>query len=487
MTIAELLRAALEQTGYLAVLTGLPDGARRRGNVEKLLDKAETSGRVTLSAFMQYLTDLSENEAREGEALLESEGAVQLMTVHKSKGLEFPLVVLVDTAYDWERSQSRRSPMVYGTGCKVYDADNEIQKPFAYRRAERLDKLRQIAERRRLLYVAATRAQDYLLVSGQIAYKPDQDIAAKGWLGWLIDALDLRDYTPQEALTIRYDWGEVRVFCPQTVSDPHAAAETYDDWGDLSGDLPPLLAAVPRAVDAPARSLTATQIADLGSAWLANPSESRDFFVQRWRRSVLHDAPAHVELARRVASKKVGEIVHRAIQWNIPDDDDELRDLLRRYAWEEGIVSAQASREAVDRAYVLLQRVRRSDVFRWIASAREVYRELPFVYRTDKRTIHGVIDVLLRGADDQWRLVDYKTSWVGKSVTPPMLADHALRYHLQVGVYAAAVQELVGIAPLVYIHYIRYAQTITVDENAWSGALAQLENYIGEIVKHDYD
>ena len=100
VTIAELLRAALERTGYLAVLTGLPDGERRRGNVEKLIEKAETSGRLTLSAFTQYLKDMSESEAREGEAVLESEGAVQLMTVHKSKGLEFPLVVLVDAGYE---------------------------------------------------------------------------------------------------------------------------------------------------------------------------------------------------------------------------------------------------------------------------------------------------------------------------------------------------------------------------------------------------
>ncbi len=129
VTIAELLRSALDATGYLAVLTGLPDGARRRGNVEKLLDKAETSGRVTLSAFVQYLKDMSDYEAREGEALLESAGAVRVMSVHKSKGLEFPLVLLGDGSHErrggasdpcWgrragsttkpRRNSSRRSP-----------------------------------------------------------------------------------------------------------------------------------------------------------------------------------------------------------------------------------------------------------------------------------------------------------------------------------------------------------------------------------------
>ena len=122
VTIAELLRLALEATGYLAVLTGLPDGKRRRGNVEKLIDKAETSGRITLGAFTEYLKDMSENEVREGEAALESEGAVQLMTVHKSKGLEFPLVVLVDASYE---RRGGGGDLVNGLACKVYDAEKQ--------------------------------------------------------------------------------------------------------------------------------------------------------------------------------------------------------------------------------------------------------------------------------------------------------------------------------------------------------------------------
>ena len=82
VTISELLRRALEKTGYLALLTGLPDGARRRGNIEKLLQLAEASGKITLSKFSRYLADLSTRELREGEAQLEAGNAIRLMTVH---------------------------------------------------------------------------------------------------------------------------------------------------------------------------------------------------------------------------------------------------------------------------------------------------------------------------------------------------------------------------------------------------------------------
>ncbi|HVU13615.1 MAG TPA: PD-(D/E)XK nuclease family protein [Phototrophicaceae bacterium] len=127
--------------------------------------------------------------------------------------------------------------------------------------------------------------------------------------------------------------------------------------------------------------------------------------------------------------------------------------------------------------------MRRSDVFAEIAHADEVYRELPFVYQTEQRTIHGVIDLLLRGADGQWRVVDYKTAALKVLPTPDALAEHARRYHLQMGIYAAAVQELVGAAPLAVIHYVRYAQTVIIAENRWQQALAQLEVYIGDVIK----
>ncbi len=249
VTIAELLRSALEATGYLAVLTGLPDGARRRGNVEKLLDKAETSGRITLSAFVQYLKDMSDYEAREGEALLESAGAVQVMSVHKSKGLEFPLVVLGDTAHE---RRGGAGDLLLGAACRVYDeAEAKFVSPFAYRRAESLAQQREEAERRRLLYVAATRAQDYLIVSGQVTCKADTPIKASGWLDWLLNAFDLltsvAEIEDAEAQTIAFDWGDALVRIPEVSAElARRGRRRFRRVGDLPfAEPPPLLRPIP--------------------------------------------------------------------------------------------------------------------------------------------------------------------------------------------------------------------------------------------------
>ena len=112
------------------------------------------------------------------------------------------------------------------------------------------------------------------------------------------------------------------------------------------------------------------------------------------------------------------------------------------------------------------------------------YSELPFIYRTEKRIIHGVIDVLYQTENGNWVLIDYKTSTI-KPYSPIYLAEHARRYYLQVGAYAAAVQqELGGHIPDVYIHYIQYNESVTVPTASWQAEIRQLEAYIGELI-HD--
>ncbi len=261
--------------------------------------------------------------------------------------------------------------------------------------------------------------------------------------------------------------------------------EPMIDWDavSLSDAMPPLLGALPRPSDALARTLTAAQLADLGSAFHAEPPASRAYYVERWRRGVLQGAPGSIPMVGNVAAAKVGEIVHDAVRGELPSDDETLLELLQRFAWEEGIVDTEQNRRAVEDAFDLLDLIRRSDVFEWIARARAVYRQVPFVYQTDGgRTIDGVIDLLIQDEAGQWRIVDYKTNWLGKGAKPHLRA-HARRYHLQMGVYAAAVQKLVGFAPIGYIHYIRYVQTVIIDERDWKAALDQLEDYIAALTE----
>ena len=137
VAISELLRQALRATGYLAILSALPDGPRRRGNVEKLLQLADDSGKITLGKFSRYLNDMSAREIREGEVLTQAGNAVKLMTVHASKGLEFPLVILADSS--WTRTSGAVPTVLkdpeFGLSCQVFDVEsNKYISAFAHRR-----------------------------------------------------------------------------------------------------------------------------------------------------------------------------------------------------------------------------------------------------------------------------------------------------------------------------------------------------------------
>ena len=197
-TVVELLRAALERTGYLATVSGLDDGERRRVNVEKLVAAARLSGARGLRAFREYLDHLLRTETREGEAPLEGHGSVRLMTIHRSKGLEFPLVALPDLGRTSPPARARwlaRQP--YGLALKVRDPDDEDCLPTAMLLARRADATMERAESERLLYVALTRAQDYLLLSGPALKKSNESwiarIAAAIGLSWEDNGLSLSD------------------------------------------------------------------------------------------------------------------------------------------------------------------------------------------------------------------------------------------------------------------------------------------------------
>lgn len=521
VTISELLREALAQTGYLATLTGLPDGARRRANVEKLLKKAVESGRVTLSAFTLYLSDLSENEVREGEAATEIRNAVTLMTVHASKGLEFPLVFLPDAS--WKRGGGSSGILLsdeqFGVVCAVYDENGKSHNPFLY---DQIVKVRQqfyLAERKRLFYVAATRAQDGLFISGRVQYVPaDAAWKADGWLGQALDILDVHQVGHHETdVTLKFPWGQMRVrqplyrlagTTPTRIVDPDPPL--WEHKRVLHGEQlpggsaqPPLTHPVPVQKQAFARNLTATQVGDLGSA------AYHSFYSERFRRSITQDAPANVrqvvvpqEQKQRVSPRILGEIVHEALRWwRFPTADDDMKALLTSYAWKHGVVQPEDLEFAVNTARGWLRDMQYTNIYRWVNKSQRIYRELPFVYQTEQRVIHGVIDVLFQREDGVWVIVDYKSSKVSgyfernddaaERENRRLLREHAKRYHLQVGIYAAAVERYLTdmgeqVLPeqlLIYIHYLRYVETVSVLHDEWTAALTQLEGKIGQLIE----
>ncbi len=484
VTIGELLTQALEETAYPATLTGLPDGARRVANVAKLLDLARTlgrAGRVSLGDFIAYLAELdelSDREAREGEAPVETGGAIQLMTVHASKGLEFPVVALFETSWGGRHdSPILRYDSHYGLIPKVRDNAGEWHQPAAYRRAAARDEDRLAVERLRLLYVAATRAQDRLLISGARG----KTLKAGSWLDHLHTALDLdlNLDTLGESQLIPFAWGSLGYDAPTVQPDPvESIARTETAWDRLdmihaAPYMPPLLAAPPSDPHAPIRTLTATEIGLLGEAHAQSPTGFAHF-----RQHILNDAPTVIRPAvtdtpgASVAPRIIGEIVHKALQWK--HQPENLENDLRTYAWDQHITDEKQVDAAVIEAKALYDRALSSPTVHKLSEARSVYLELPFTFTWKKRLISGKIDVLYCDRFGKWTVLDYKTS----AVDAEYVNWHARRYYIQLGIYAAAIEELTGQAPATYLYYIRSGAEVHVREADWRAALDGMEDIL---------
>ena len=255
---------------------------------------------------------------------------------------------------------------------------------------------------------------------------------------------------------------------------------------------PPLMQPLPSCSLPGPRHITATQMAHLGAVGRAANADARRQLRSRFQDIALtgisDDDYAEIFSPRRQRERALGQILHEVLRYaGFADPAATSDSMIRSIAWERGLTSAAALRSFIPEIRQLLRAYSDSLAHRWIMNARAaqrpVYTELPFIFRADSRVIHGVMDVLLQGADGSWVIIDYKSSQVAKGE----FNEHAKRYRLQLGIYGSAAQEQLGLPrpPLSYLHYIRGNRMIKLEREDCQRELDRLETTIGEVVAPD--
>ena len=413
---AALVRLA-HASEFLAA-TG-PGGAQAIANLDKLVDRARAfsgAGGSGLGAFLAWAAEAGD-AAGEQESQVDDDGdVVHLLTIHKAKGLEYPIVILVGGALGGgggggepivDREERR---LAIKLKAELPGAPARDLEPRRYTALRQREKLMEASEGRRLLYVAATRARDRLVVSlfGHVRNKDGTPSAVL--LGPIVDAL------PAPApITEEYEEGGLLVL-PARVP---AAADERDgapDERDLAGARSAWQAPARRAARAraPRRAGHQPERARARRRSRAAPvaPAPRPAGQGRWRWAPRSTASwSCATSATRGRSRAAATAV--AAELERPDLAAEAADLAGA-CWRSAPVRAAAA-----------------------AGPGAAYRELPIGALVDGVVVSGAIDLVYRDGD-AWVVVDYKTD---RAAEPEVLRE---RYEPQGAAYALAVEAATG-------------------------------------------
>jgi ATP-dependent exoDNAse (exonuclease V) beta subunit len=466
--IAETINLLLESTRAHAGFALRPSGEQALANVLHVAEQArsyESSGGISFRGFLERLIEDAEGR-KAGEAPILEEGSegVRIMTVHKAKGLEFPVVVLADITADLARNTASRTIDSERKLCGVRIAG---WAPADLLDAQEQEVRRDRAEGIRIAYVAATRARDLLVVPAvgdqRFGEKRDDDTGAVSPVGW-VSPLNDAIYPPPAAWREADDAPGCPKFGKETTLDrPHDDGSfsgvrpgRHGDvvWWDpatLRLDAPPLYGvrreelmskdakeadvksdvrrhtdwaserseAIERAAAPSLRVQTATE-----RAGLRTDSQVPDVEV--------------IELPReagRPAGPRFGALVHAVLATApLGADADGVRRATELQARILGAAPDEiaATRRAVENVFAHPVMVRAQ-----AAEARgDCRRETPVTFQEDDGTIvDGVVDLAFR-EEDRWTVIDFKTDRELEKELPV--------YRRQVGLYAEVIAAATG-------------------------------------------
>lgn len=472
--IHELLEEIIDKTGYGLYIAAMPGGAQRMANVEMLTERAaafEGTSYKGLFNFVRYIAQLKKYDVDYGEAGIMDEQAdtVRIMSIHKSKGLEFPIVFVAGMGKKFNTQDTKGSVLLHpdwGAGVDLIDLKRRTKTPTFLKKMIREETaLENLAEEMRILYVALTRAKEKLIMTGAAKITEDgavSDISsvfraegAKCYLDWVLPCI-LSDETgkvKQESPV------EVSVFRAEdlTPQQEEVQAEVMSEdvlrnWDDSQVYEPELRERLDAQIDYvypfedEGKMKLKFTVSEL-KKWASLAEEAGE---------EMYEEPVVVPLIPEFLKEE--EILTGAPRGSAYHKLLELLDFTVDYDVENLIAAVQQLRQEGRLTDEMAECIRPKDILRFLGcrsgkrmadAARngKLYKEQPFVLSVDaseiypedcsgeKILVQGIIDVYFEEPDGLV-VLDYKTD---KVRTGNELKE---KYHAQLDYYAQALEQL---------------------------------------------
>ena len=486
-SLYDLCWEMIYDSGYYDYVGTMPAGAQRQANLNVLLERAAGYGKSSYSGlfnFLRYIERLKkfDEDFAEGAASLDNENLVRIMSIHKSKGLEFPIVILAG-AHKSINFMDATAPVLVdqnlGIAVDYVDLERRTKTPTIIKGAMARRIVREsIAEEERLLYVAMTRAREKLIITGVVKdadktldkYRGSaKQLAADGMLSFA-DSENIKNYLDMIMPVCLMDSDKLKGSFKVMVDAGEDSWADVDESGEMAGEANavrigemadeimeavsyPLLEELPEYVpddNATGRmKLTVSQLkamqADddseedaymdesVKAAEIAERSDESDSIVPKFI------SGEEVKLAaneRGSAYHRVMECLDYSVSVNINGVKADIKRMLETGKMNELQVKSVNPWD--------INTFVQSDTGRRVVNAMDngsVRREQPFVFEYEGQLIQGIIDLYFE-EDGELVLVDYKTDRVMKGEAGEK--ELVKRYAIQLDYYAKALTQLTG-------------------------------------------
>ena len=488
LSIHELLYRIFDETGYDHYVSAMPAGRRRKANLDAMIDMAlsfEKTSYKGLFDYIRYIEKLKKYDSDQGEATVfsDQDDLVRIMSIHKSKGLQFPVVFLSGMSRRFNTRSLNDAVLVdaeLGIGCDYVDLENKVKIPSLKRAAIR-KKLEtdQLGEELRVLYVAMTRAEEKLILTATtgdieklLQKYPDADAPLSGtelesagcYLDWIMmaegaeklqrvgatrDVIELFDYTLHDIHLAAEQTALNRLRreekLQQAVNSVDAESRSYvEAMEDLSYRYPH---------EAATRLYPKHSVSEIKeTAMEAFEEDHARADREHWHLTVDHsendpsgmvpEKPVHYQ---EKAGADVGDAYHHALEkYDYLDTSSDFRTQLEKKLPEAEYKLVNPKRFQAFLQSPLAARFRKAQAEDTLYREQHFMKQVPNDYlfpgsdTSEPVILQGIIDAFFI-EDGEIVLVDYKSDHVREAET--LIG----RYQKQLELYAEALEKITGL------------------------------------------
>ena len=466
LSLDELIWYLYESTGFYDYINSSPDGELKTANLKLLFEKAkdyETASFKGLYNFINYIDKISKSSGDSLSAKLigENESVVRIMSIHKSKGLEFPVVFLCGTGKQFNMQDLNQNILLHqdiGFGPKVIDYERKIEYNTLAKEAIRIKLLNEtLSEEMRLLYVALTRAKEKLIVTGydknlekSILNKEnsisglDNKIAistirkAKTYLDW-IELVYLKEKKNLESIL------EVNFYNKNQIKDINieqneelSYKQEIESWKENYKD--EYFEKINNLLNWKYKYDESTKIEGKASVSSITKKPEKEIIE-------ITAKPKFLNKTETLNNAEIGTLMHLIMQkldFKNNYDKKMLNELIQKLIASKIITENQSK-------YININKILKftnSEFYKEIQKAKQVYKEQPFyIYLTadeiyknnieEKILVQGIIDLYYINKNDEIILVDYKTDYVSNNNGKELID----KYNGQLSIYKKALEQ----------------------------------------------